>query len=415
MARTALALARVRLALVLVIAIAASAVSAAAQAEKVVNVVEYYNATLDHYFITADPAEITLLDAGGLGGAWQRTGQSFQAWDANDGPQNSVPTCRFFGTDRYRADGTRIGPNSHFYTADPAECASVRTAFQSLANDGMMYPAWTFETYAFRVILPVNGVCPVGTIALYRAYNNGARGDPNHRYSTNLTLLQSMPGWVVEGIVACLPGIPGGGGPDSGSCMIPVPGHSAVLRDAALDVTQRHSVSGTTTTPIVRVITETMGSMADSERNYSILPGPGTKRIVRFPDYKNTLSAGGATIVLEINDGQQLTLPMLPGETQSGVGAVTGTFTITAPGFSCSNAITGTIGWQWTYVGIETVTVPVGTFDACRFEYVRSEQLQTPCPGGMAVGGATDSVTYWFVPDIGIVKAGGLEMISHSP
>jgi hypothetical protein len=415
MARSRSVVSRLRSALIILIALTTSVVSGWAQAEKVVDVVEYYNATLDHYFITADPAEIALLDGGGLGGAWQRTGESFQAWDANDGPAESVQACRFFGTDRYRVDGTRIGANSHFYTADPAECAFVRTAYQSLANDGLMYPAWTFESYAFRVILPVNGVCPLGTTALYRAYNNGARGDPNHRYSTNLALLQSMPGWTVEGIVACLPGVPGGGGPDSGSCLIPVPGHSSVLRDIALDVTQRHSVGGTTTTPVVRVITETSDGTVDSERNYSILPGPGTRRIVRFPDYKTTLSAGGATIVSQIDDGQELTLPMVPGETQSGSQSVTGTFTISAPSFSCSGPITGTIAWQWTYVGIEPVTVPAGTFNACRFEYMRTERLQTTCPPGIGGGGATDSVTYWFVPNIGIVKANGLEMISYSP
>ena len=78
---------------------------------------------LDHYFISADPAEIAVLDGGAFGGAWKRTGSTFPAWDVNGAPGNTVPVCRFFGTDQYRANGSRIGPNSHFYTADPAECA----------------------------------------------------------------------------------------------------------------------------------------------------------------------------------------------------------------------------------------------------------------------------------------------------
>ena len=41
--------------------------------------------------------------------------------------------CRFFGT-------PNVGPNSHFYTADAAECAKVKT-----------YPAWTFEGIAFYI------------------------------------------------------------------------------------------------------------------------------------------------------------------------------------------------------------------------------------------------------------------------
>ena len=173
--------------------------------ETVVTVVEYYNATLQHYFITAEPAEINNLDGGAFGGVWKRTGQTFNAWALAGKPTDAVPVCRFFGTDQYRANGTRIGPNSHFYTADPAECAFVKTAYQSIAANGQSYPAWTYETDAFAVKLPVGGVCPGGTVPLYRAYNDGARGDPNHRYSTNTGLLAALVGWTFEGLVMCLP------------------------------------------------------------------------------------------------------------------------------------------------------------------------------------------------------------------
>lgn len=170
-----------------------------------VEVVEFYNLALQHYFISADPAEIAVLDGGAFGGAWKRTGNTFPAWDIVGSPAGTVPVCRFFGTDRYRPDGTRIGPNSHFYTADPAECEFVKTAFLALANDGRLYPAWTFESNAFAVKLPVGGACPAGTLPLYRAYNNGARGDPNHRYSQQASTLQAMAGWAFEGLVMCLP------------------------------------------------------------------------------------------------------------------------------------------------------------------------------------------------------------------
>ncbi|MFO1323438.1 MAG: hypothetical protein U1F15_05175 [Burkholderiales bacterium] len=173
--------------------------------ETPVTVVEYYNAGLKHFFITADPAEIAVLDGGALGGAWKRTGQSFGAWATSSRPADSVPVCRFFGTDQYRANGTRIGPNSHFYTADPAECAFVKTAWQSVAADGKSYPAWTHESDPFALKLPVAGACPAGTEALYRAYNDGAGGDPNHRYVADPRLLQGMPGWTFEGLVMCRP------------------------------------------------------------------------------------------------------------------------------------------------------------------------------------------------------------------
>jgi len=192
--------------------VAASAIAAcmiaapvAGAAGSTVEVVEYHNAGLEHYFITAEAAEIAILDGGAFGGAWRRTGSSFTAWEVAGAPEGTVPVCRFFGTDRYRADGTRIGANSHFYTADPAECEYVRSAWQSVANDGVSYPAWTFERYEFAVRLPVGGACPAGTQPLYRTYNNAARGDPNHRYSSDPSALQAMAGWVFEGLVMCLP------------------------------------------------------------------------------------------------------------------------------------------------------------------------------------------------------------------
>ncbi len=175
-------------------------------AAAVVEVVEYHSAALGHFFITANPGEIANLDSGAFGGAWKRTGQSFGVWALAGRPADSVPVCRFFGTDRYRTDGTRIGPNSHFYTGDPAECAHVKTAWQSVAADGKSYPAWTYEQDAFALRLPVAvGTCPIGTEGVYRAYNNGAGGDPNHRYVVDPRLLQGMPGWVDEGLAMCRP------------------------------------------------------------------------------------------------------------------------------------------------------------------------------------------------------------------
>ena len=187
--------------------LAAKSFAVAPQAgETVVTVVEYYHAGLGHFFITANPAEIANLDAGAFGGVWKRTGQSFGAWALAGRPADSVPVCRFFGTDQYRSDGTRIGPNSHFYTGDPAECAYVKTAWPAVAADGRSYPAWTYEEDAFALKLPnAGGVCPAGTEGVYRAYNNGAGGDPNHRYVVDPRLLQGMPGWTVEGLAMCRP------------------------------------------------------------------------------------------------------------------------------------------------------------------------------------------------------------------
>ena len=46
--------------------------------------VEYRHAVLDHYFLTADTAEIAMLDGGSLAG-WQRTGQGIDVAAVRDG------------------------------------------------------------------------------------------------------------------------------------------------------------------------------------------------------------------------------------------------------------------------------------------------------------------------------------------
>jgi len=49
-----------------------------------VSVVEFHNRFLDHYFLTADPAEIAAIEAGAAGPGWQRTGFGLSAWGLND-------------------------------------------------------------------------------------------------------------------------------------------------------------------------------------------------------------------------------------------------------------------------------------------------------------------------------------------
>lgn len=159
--------------------------------------VEYYYADWDYYFVTSFPDEIGALDGGAFGGLWQRTGETFNVWPVPIGVAS--PTCRFFST--------AFAPkSSHFYTPFPIECAAVK------AN-----PSWQYESIAFYIQIPTgygtgNGFCPQGTVALYRAYNNGMGGAPNHRYMTSLGILGLMlaQGWTFEGeantqVFACVP------------------------------------------------------------------------------------------------------------------------------------------------------------------------------------------------------------------
>ncbi|HTS22181.1 MAG TPA: hypothetical protein VMN79_10255 [Casimicrobiaceae bacterium] len=151
----------------------------------IASAIEYYDAALDHYFVTSLPAEIAALDGGQFPG-WVRTGLSFDVYEAGSAVPGSVPVCRFYGT-------PAAGLDSHFYSASALECAEVQQRFPT---------AWLLESGdVFEVFLPdtTTGACPAGSIPIYRAWNQ--RSDSNHRYTTDLAVLQAMvaKGYAAEG------------------------------------------------------------------------------------------------------------------------------------------------------------------------------------------------------------------------
>jgi hypothetical protein len=152
---------------------------------KTVMAIEYYNSALDHYFVTADPAEMTALDSGRFIG-WQRTGMGFNVFDPSESSPMTMPVCRFYGNPAY-------GLDTHFYSASGTECADI------MRN----WPAqWTLESSnVFRMALPdmMSGSCPMGTMAVYRTWNQ--RADTNHRYTTDPAVQGMMMnhGNVAEG------------------------------------------------------------------------------------------------------------------------------------------------------------------------------------------------------------------------
>ena len=170
----------------------------------VVQVDEFYNASLRHYFITADAAERQTLDAGVPPG-WTRTGESFKAYAIGSNTSGSVnPVCRFYGPPEfcyYYNYGCERGPDSHFFSADAGEC---RTVFRS-------FGIWQLERdNAFQINLPDNasGACPVGTTPVYRLWNQ--RVDSNHRYTTSTAIKAQMlaagflaEGYGPDGVVMC--------------------------------------------------------------------------------------------------------------------------------------------------------------------------------------------------------------------
>jgi hypothetical protein len=144
-------------------------------------VVEFYAASLDHYFISADVSELAALDTEAIPG-WMRTGMSFNAY--SNAVANTEPVCRFYVPPQ---DG-----DSHFYSASAMECAQTRARF----------PEFVYESAdVFHIALPdtTTGTCPFGTIPVYRVWNQ--RADTNHRYTTSRTIRDQMVarGYAPEG------------------------------------------------------------------------------------------------------------------------------------------------------------------------------------------------------------------------
>ena len=157
-----------------------------------VTIKEYFHAAFGHYFITASSAEIELLDAGRFDG-WSSTGRSFKAFQ-NEGA-GTVAVCRFF-TEAFAPK------SSHFYAPRGTGCEPV---FDN--------KDWQYEGDVFFVAEASDaGTCPAGTQPIYRLYNRGQTGAPNHRYTNDPAVRSLMlgqnfqpEGKGAEGVGFCAP------------------------------------------------------------------------------------------------------------------------------------------------------------------------------------------------------------------
>jgi hypothetical protein len=145
-----------------------------------IDAVEYYNAGLDHYFISWVGNEIAILDAGVKSHGWARTGEVIRTYPASQ--PGASPVCRYYIPPEFG--------NSHFYGRDTRDCDRT----------GQDHPSFVLEDPAFMsMVLPTEGVCPAGTRNVYRVFS--ARKDANHRYTTSVAIRDQMvaAGWEAEG------------------------------------------------------------------------------------------------------------------------------------------------------------------------------------------------------------------------
>ncbi|MEO8751538.1 MAG: hypothetical protein ABI624_02540 [Casimicrobiaceae bacterium] len=166
----------------------------AAPPDAVAQFVEFFNAGLDHYFYSGDAGEIAAIETGKVGPGWSRTGKSFRAVTTPGCIYSSGKTLvyRFFGI-------PGVGPNSHFFTRDRAECHVVDKSAQ-----------WAFEGVPFWASQPLpDGTCAsksfeAAQVPLYRVWR--PFGDSNHRFTTERTVVNEMvqKGWIDEGPSMCV-------------------------------------------------------------------------------------------------------------------------------------------------------------------------------------------------------------------
>ena len=169
------------------LALQATISSSAMAPSGTVAVIEYYRPGKDHYFMTANTAEIAIVDTN-LRATFQRTGEVFYAWvDPSLAPANAQPVCRFYSP--------LPTIDSHFYTANATECQFVQQHYPGI---------WLLENpAAFYVTMPdAAGNCQAGTLPVYRFFDN--RADANHRHTVDLSVRRAMinRGWVPEGFGA---------------------------------------------------------------------------------------------------------------------------------------------------------------------------------------------------------------------
>ena len=349
-----------------------------------VTVVEYYNKSIDAYFVTGRANEQSALD--GVAD-FQRTGMTFQATAVTGAAPTQTKICRF-----YISFATPY-VSSHFYGRQGVDCESIRS--QNLAG-------FTYEDYDFATQQPTSGTCAAGTTAIYRGFRAAAGGKTsNHRYSASQATYNAaiLKGYVGEDVAFCATSAtaatttttPSG----SGDCSI------YFLPNKKLTLQTTSSTAGFASPAMTFVRTYDATPISFRGRIVSQVvdtTSPGVTSSTMIEDLGSTYSEIGARGVSASGTSETYFTPPIAYPKTISIGQVinfTRSITFSPASATGTGTQTGTI----TLLGKESVTVPAGTFTACK--YVTDQVTQYP-----AVGSNSHTVaTSWIVSDVGIVRA----------
>jgi hypothetical protein len=342
-----------------------------------VTVIEYYNKTLDSYFITGRANEQQALD--GIAD-FQRTGMSFQAVSAGAvASAGSTRVCRFY------INSSSPYANTHFYGRENVDCESIRA--QNLSG-------FTWEGYDFALPSASDGVCPSGAIAIYRSFRAAAGGKTaNHRYSTSVNSYNAATsvGYAPE--------------------------QAAFCATAATDVTVQTAAScGTLYYPNVRISYRSTNDRGATNSWTRLMSGSTVTFNAQTAQPVIEQYASGESVTLMI-DQRADSWTDLGVSTQTATGKTESYYlpsTVQPRQMTAGQAVyvdryvafnptqsfgsprqTGNI----TFIGNELITVAAGTYSACKFNSQISSQYD-------AIGRSeVNKTTLWVVPGVGMVMS----------
>ncbi len=374
------------------------AFSAQVQAQTV-TVVEYYNKSLDAYFVTGRVGEQSAVD--GVAD-FQRTGMTFQAVAAATAPTTLTQVCRFYIN--------LVTPyvSSHFYGRKGVDCESLIAAAPS---------GFAFENYDFATQQPTGGACPAGSVGIYRGFRAAANGKTsNHRYSASLATYNAAvaAGYVGEDIAFCASSA------TAASTVVTPPPSGA--GDCGAFFLSKKSITSKTTVTVYGFNSDSTSTIA---YDYDLTPVTFNGRSAARQITTTTAMSGGSNVTTpgltffqdNANDytllGSRDTSKSPAQDTYFEPPLVYPRKWTTGQKVDYSHNIvfnpsqptlgTGNQVGTTTFLGMESVTVPAGTFNACKFKI--DQTTRYPTAGSTSV----TSFTTWNIPGVGNAKSEGTD------